>query len=197
MTRIWLAATAAFVLLQSAASAQSAPTQADAPVMPGVLAAGMEQLCASFLSKPAAAPEAVAAMAAKAGFQPGAEHHYGAVGQPIPGAPAAMAFHAGGSTGSSVEMFLTTVPVACQVRVMGGGEAWAGFEAQMKRHGAKLMTSATITPETTYSHEVYVGGIVGAPSGYTTFVNRWVGAGEPKSGAWTMINVLPDTGAGG
>lgn len=198
MFRIWLAASAAFALLQSTSAAQPAPARPSDTSMPHLLGAGLEGLCAGFLAAPDAAPASIDAMAAKAGFQSGAQGRYTPVGQPIPGAPAAMAFHAdNGSADGGVEVFLTTVPTACQVRVTGDAGAWSAFVARMKRQGATLVTAAQVTPETTYSHEVYVGGIAGLPTGYTTFVNRWVGQGSPKSGAWILINVLPDTGAGG
>jgi hypothetical protein len=58
--------------------------------------------------------------------------------------------------------------------------------------GGSLVAAAEITPDTKVSHEVYAGGITGLPKGYTSFVNRWVGSGDPAKGVYTSINVLPD-----
>jgi hypothetical protein len=200
MTKVLPLTTAALALIASAAAAQPAPAQPADPATPRLLGAGMEHLCADFLAKPAATPAAIEAMAADAGFKSGAQGKYVPLGQPIPGAPAAMAFHADAGPaegGPKIEVLLTTVPRACQLRVMGDAGAWGAFVSQMKRQAAKLVTTAPVTPETTYSHEVYVGGVAGLPHGYTTFASRWLGQGAPKTGVWTFINVLPDTGAGG
>lgn len=179
---------------QPPAPAGAAPGNAEAARR---LGAGLDTLCSGFLRRPDASSAKLEALAAKAGFSPGAPDPYGPVGQAIPGAPPALTFHAGlGASSGAPEIIvhLTTVPGACQLRVKGDAAAWGAFLAKMPKRGGKLITAAPLTPQTTYSHEVYVGGIVGAPAGYTTFVNRWVGAGTPKNGVWTMINVLPDTG---
>lgn len=183
-----------------AASAQppgppgAAPGSAEAARL---LSTGLDTLCSGFLRRPDASSAKLEALAAKAGFSPGASDPYGPVGQAIPGAPPALTFHAdagASSGGPEIIVHLTTVPGACQIRVKGDAAAWGVFLAKMPKRGGKLITAAPLTPQTTYSHEVYVGGIAGAPAGYTTFVNRWVGAGTPKNGVWAMINVLPNTG---
>ena len=175
------------------------PGPAD-PAVARVLSRGLEGLCAGFLKAPRASPEAITALAAKAGFEAGAADAYGPVGAPIPGAPPALAFHANlgaAADAPSVVIHLTTVPTACQVRVKGDAAAWSAFLNTMPARGGHLVTSAELEPDTTYSHEVYTGGMAGLPKTYTTFVNRWVGQGAPKSGVWTVINVLPDTGVQG
>ncbi|HEY1929712.1 MAG TPA: hypothetical protein VGG92_19770 [Caulobacteraceae bacterium] len=200
MTKVSPPMTAALALIASACAAQPALAQPADPSTPRLLSAGMEHLCSEFLAKPAAKPDAIEAMAADAGFKSGAQGKYGPVGQAIPGAPPALAFHADtgpAAGGPEVEVFLTTVPRACQLRVMGDAGGWGELVSQMKRQGATLMTTAPVTHETTYSHEVYVGGVAGLPPDYTTFASHWIGQGAPKTGVWTFINVLPNTGVGG
>ena len=190
------------LLLAGLLAAGSASAQPPGPAVAGpmsaeaarLLSSGLDALCSGFLRRPDAAPAKLEALAAKAGFSPGASDPYGPVGQAIPGAPPALSFHSVSSGGAEIIVHLTTVPGACQLRVKGDAAAWSTFLAKMPRRGGKLITTAPLTPQTTYSHEVYVGGIAGAPAGYTTFVNRWVGEGMPKNSVWTMINVLPNTG---
>jgi hypothetical protein len=164
-----------------------------------VLESGLNSVCSPFLAHSAMSPEALAALAAKAGYLPGAPDPYGPIGQAIPGAPPAIAFHAPAGSGAeapTVILHLTPAPVTCQVRVKGDAAAWSKYLSTMPRRSGHLVTSAALTPETKFSHEVYIGGIAGLPRGYTTFVNRWVGEGPPRGGVYTTINVLPDTGAG-
>ncbi len=187
---------AASAIAASAHAGDAPPTD---PAMAKLLDQGLRNVCSPFLAKPTRRASAVEAMAAKAGYELGAPDPYGPVGQAIPGAPPALAFHATSGAGPDapmVELFLTQTPVACQMRVFRDGAAWGAFETKMVQQGAKLVTSATLTPETTYSHEVYVGGIRGVPADYTLFANRWVGKGDPRKGIWTMINVLPNGGVG-
>ena len=172
------------------------PGPAD-PAMAARLASGLDGLCAGFLAKPTASTTAVEALAKRAGYTVGAPDPYGSVGQAIEGAPPARAFSAALSEQADtprVEVYLTTTPTACQLRVKGDAAAWTTFLSSMPSHGGTLVAAAQIAPDTRYSHEVYKGGIRGLPRGYTTFVNRWVGPEAPRNGVWTAINVLPDTG---
>lgn len=169
------------------------------PVLAHMLESGLNTVCAPFLAHPTMSAEALGGLAAKAGFKAGAADPYGPVGQPIRGAPPAISFHASSTTAPdapTVVLHLTPGPVTCQLRVKGDAAAWSAYLSTMPQHGGRLVTSAVLTPKTEFSHEVYVGGIPGVPRGYTTFVNRWVGEGAPKGSVYTVINVLPDTGAG-
>jgi hypothetical protein len=190
------------LLLASPVLAQPAIAPVPGPADPAVarmLASGLNGLCSPFLARPAMSTEALDALATKAGYMAGAPDPYGPVGQAIPGAPPAISFHASASQAADAPMVVLHVtrgPVTCQLRIKGDAAAWSAYLSTMPQHGGRLVTSAALTPETKFSHEVYVGGIAGVPRGYTTFVNRWVGEGAPKGAVYTMINVLPDTGAG-
>ena len=186
-----------FILAGAPIAAQLALPTGAGPVDPATaanLGIGLQSICAPFLRDKASAGS-LDAIAANAGYEKAAAASYGSVGQPIPGAPPAVAFHkASGSAADApdVTVFLTTVPTACQLRVEGDAAAWSTYLGSMGRRHGKLIAAAEITSDTTYSHEVYSGGVPGLPRGYTLFVNRWVGAGKPKGGAYTIINVLSD-----
>lgn len=193
------------VYLIAAALAPQAlqPALAATPIQPApelarVLAAGVEGLCAPYLAK-AQSPETANRLAERAGFEVGGPDPYIPLGQPIAGAPLPAVFHASAGPApdsASVEVHLTAVPRSCQVRVKGAQDegAWNAYLTGMQRNGARTITTADIDAKTTYSHEVYTGGVRGLPSSYTVFVSRWVASGPPPNGMWTLINILPDTG---
>jgi hypothetical protein len=192
----------ALLLLSLPADAQPAIPPGPGPANPAmvqILTSGLNTLCSNFLSHPKMSPENLQALAKRAGYEAGADDTYGAVGQPIPNAPAAISFHAAtgpGADAPSVTIHLTPSPVTCQLRVNHDAAAWSAFLSTMPARGGSLVAAAEITPDTKDSHEVYAGGITGLPKGYTSFVNRWVGSDDPAKCVYTSINVLPDTGAG-
>ena len=183
------------------AQAPAAPVEAPRSIaVAKMLAAALETICTPYLATAGAAGESLTAAASAAGFEPGAPDPGGAVGAPIPGAAPPTTFHAAeGSDGTAggVELYLDSTPRACQLRVKNDAGAWTSFTDRMVRRGARLVTAAELAPGTKYSHEVYVGGMKGLPGGYTVFASRWVGSGPPPKGMWALVNVLPDTGAGG
>jgi hypothetical protein len=143
--------------------------------------------------------EDLQSLAKRAGYETGAADSYGAVGQPIPNAPSAISFHAAigsGAAAPGVTIHLTPSPVTCQLRVNNDAAAWSTYLSSMPARDGSLVATAEISADTKFSHEVYARGIAGLPKGYTSFVNRWVGQGEPPKGVYTTINVLPDSGAG-